>query len=149
MLTQGEIEELAVEWYNKLDVHAPLEEYRSLLAEEGLNMVFPEITCRNFEDFAKWYQGGETLPGVINLFFDEVHTLKLVRPIDISPEQATVKVIVKWETSKWKVGAAISERMVMDAYQTWIVKRSPTSQKAVIQSYIVDDLKLAPGSAPL
>ncbi len=148
-LTEGEIQELAVEWYNKLDIHAPLEEYKSMLAEEGLEMRFPEGSYQGFESFAGWYRGDANNPGVINLFFDEVHTLKLVRPVAICAEEATVKVIVKWEASKWNAPAPISERIVMDAYQTWVVKRSPTSQKPVIQIYTVDEMKSAPGSAPL
>ncbi|MDJ0730911.1 MAG: hypothetical protein QNJ33_13050 [Crocosphaera sp.] len=148
-LTEGEIQELAVEWYNKLDVHAPLEEYKSLLAEEGLEMRFPEGTYQGFDSFAGWYQGDANNPGVINLFFDEVHTLKLVNPVNISAQEASVKVIVKWEASKWNAPAPMSERIIMDAYQTWVVKRSPTSQKAVIQIYTVDELKPAPNSAPL
>lgn len=47
-LTEGEIKELAVEWYGKLDLHLPVEEYRTLLAEEGLEMKFPEGTFKGF-----------------------------------------------------------------------------------------------------
>lgn len=148
-LSEGEIQELAVEWYNKLDIHAPLEEYKALLAEQGLEMRFPEGIYQGFDSFAGWYRGDANNPGVINLFFDEVHTLKLVNPVTISAEEASVKVIVKWEASKWNAPAPISERIVMDAYQTWIVKRSPKTQKAVIQIYTVDDMKPAPNSAPL
>lgn len=148
-LSEGEIRELAVEWYNKLDVHAPLEEYRPLLVEEGLEMRFPEGNYQGFEKFAGWYQGDADNPGVINLFFDEVHTLKLVRPIEVTEQGTKVAVIVKWEASRWNPPAPISERIVMDAYQTWVVKRSPTTQKAVIQTYTVDDMKVAPGSASL
>ncbi|ACK66172.1 hypothetical protein PCC8801_2140 [Rippkaea orientalis PCC 8801] len=149
ILTEGEITELAVEWYNKLDIHAPLAEYRSLLAENDLEMRFPEGIYRGFEDFAQWYQGGTRHRGVINLFFDEVHTLKLVRLLGISDQEATVKVIVKWEASRWNAPVPISERIVMDAYQTWIVRRSPTSGQPVIQRYTVDELKPAPNSAAL
>ncbi len=148
-LTEGEIKELAVEWYGKLDLHVPAEEYRTLLAEEGLEMKFPEGTFKGFASFAGWYQGNGKNPGVINLFFDEVHTLKLVRQTSVSEEKAEVKVIVKWEASKWDPPAPISERIVMDAYQTWVVKRSPTTKKPVIQVYVVDSMEYAPGSANL
>ncbi len=148
-LTEAEVKELAVEWYTKLDVHAPLEEYKSVLAEEGLEMRFPEGTFKGFEGFASWYRGDDRNPGVINIFFDEAHTLKLVRSISVSEEKAEIKVIVKWEASKWDPPAPISQRIVMDAYQTWVVKRSPTTKKPVIQIYIVDSMKYAPGSAQL
>lgn len=148
-LTEAEVKELAVEWYKKLDVHTPLEEYKSLLSEEGLEMRFPEGTFKGFEGFAGWYRGDDQNPGVINIFFDEVHTLKLVRQTSVSEEKVEVKVIVKWEASKWDPPAPISERIVMDAYQTWVVKRSLTTKKPVIQVYIVDSMEYAPGSAKL
>ncbi|MGK7873981.1 MAG: ankyrin repeat domain-containing protein [Xenococcaceae cyanobacterium] len=148
-LTEAEVKELAVEWYKKLDVHAPLEEYKSLLVEEGLEMRFPQGTFKGFEGFAGWYRGDDQNRGVIDIFFDEVHTLKLVRQTSVSEEKAEVKVIVKWEASKWDPPAPISERIVMDAYQTWVVKRSPKTKKPVIQVYIVDSMEYAPGSAKL
>jgi len=37
----------------------------------------------------------------------------------------------------------------MDAAQTWVVRRSPTSGKPVIVIYTVDGLTLREGSVPL
>jgi hypothetical protein len=141
-LTDAEVQELAKEWYKKLDVHAPLEEFVPMLAEEGLKMVFPEATVEGFEGFKGWYER------VIGIFFDEVHTLKKV---DVTPkgEQADVKVVVKWEASVWKPPAPKSERIVLDAYQTWVVKRSPQTGKPVVTTYIVDSLDYYEGSAKL
>lgn len=142
-LTEAEIEDLATVWYRKLDVHAPLEDYVPLLAEEGLKMVFPEATVEGFEGFKGWYER------VIGIFFDEVHTLKQAKPTSVNEEQAEVSVIVQWEASVWKPPAPKSERIVCDAYQTWIVKRSPKTQKAVVATYIVDKIEYADGSAKL
>lgn len=144
-LTEAEIKQLASEWYLKLDVHAPLEEYVPFLIEEGLEMRFPEATVYGFDGFKDWYER------VVRIFFDEVHTLKEVKitPSENSANEANVKVVVKWEASVWKAPAAKSERIVLDAYQTWIVKRSPATQKPVIATYIVDSLDYAAGSAKL
>jgi hypothetical protein len=141
-LTDAEVQKLAKEWYKKLDVHAPLEEFVPMLAEEGLKMVFPEATVEGFEGFKGWYER------VIGIFFDEVHTLKKV---DVTPkgEQADVKVVVKWEASVWKPPAPKSERIVLDAYQTWVVKRAPQTGKPVVTTYIVDSLDYYEGSAKL
>lgn len=142
-LTYSEIKQLATDWYSKLDVHAPTEEYISMLAEEGLEMRFPEATVYGFEGFQGWYER------VIGIFFDEVHTLKKVEPKPIGNDQLEVKVVVKWEASIWNPPAAKSERIILDAYQTWIVERAPNSEKPVIVTYIVDSLDYYEGSAKL
>jgi hypothetical protein len=141
-LAESEIKQLATDWYRKLDVHAPMVELLPMLAEDGLEMKFPEATLRGMADFESWYQG------VIRIFFDEVHSVKEVK---VTPrgEGADVSVVVKWEASVWKPPAAESERIVLDAYQTWFVKRSPSSGKPVIARYTVDELVYADGSAKL
>jgi hypothetical protein len=141
-LVESEIKEMAANWYRKLDIHAPLEEFTPLLAEDGLEMQFPEATVYGFEGFKGWYER------VIGIFFDEIHTLKEVKA-SITGDTAEVKVVVKWEASVWTPPAAKSNRIILDAYQTWIVKRSPNTQKPVVTTYIVDSLKYYEGSAQL
>ncbi|MEH1878547.1 hypothetical protein [Nostoc sp.] len=141
-LTASEIKQLAADWYLKLDVHAPLEEYIPFLAEEGLEMRFPEATVYGFDGFKGWYER------VIGIFFDEVHTLKQVN-VQPSADEASVQVIVKWEASVWNRPAAKSQRIILDAYQTWIIKRSLNTGKPVIATYIVDSLSYYEGSAQL
>jgi hypothetical protein len=138
-LSETEIKELAAEWYHKLDVHAPMVEILPLLADEELEMVFPEATVHGQAGFEGWYQR------VIRLFFDEIHTLKEVTlmPSDSAVE---VKVVVQWEASVWNPPNAKSARIKCDAYQRWIVKRSPQTQKPVITKYTVDSLEYAEGS---
>lgn len=142
-ITQAEVQELAEVWYKKLDVHAPLEEFKPLLADSGVKMVFPEATVEGWEGFSGWYEK------VINIFFDEVHTLKEVTTTPKDNDRADVKVVVKWEASVWKPPAPESERIVLDAYQTWEVQRSPETGKPVVLTYIVDELKYYEGSAKL
>ncbi|NJK52701.1 MAG: hypothetical protein HC936_07505 [Leptolyngbyaceae cyanobacterium SU_3_3] len=140
-LSETELREFAEAWYRKLDVHEPLENYRSFLSEE-VEMVFPEATIRGFEGFAGWYER------VISIFFDEVHAVKEVKIISTSDNATDVKVIVKWEASVWNAPEPYSKRIVLDAYQTWTVKRS-TSGTPVVATYIVDELKYYEGSATL
>ncbi|MDJ0687495.1 MAG: hypothetical protein QNJ41_03200 [Xenococcaceae cyanobacterium MO_188.B32] len=142
-ITQAEVQELADVWYKKLDVHAPLEEFKPLLADAGVKMVFPEATVEGWEGFSGWYER------VIGIFFDEVHTLKEVTTTPKGDDKADVKVVVKWEASVWKPPAPTSERIVLDAYQTWEVQRSPETGKPVVLTYIVDELKYYEGSAKL
>lgn len=142
-LTQAEVQEMAAEWYKKLDVHAPLEDYIPMLAEEGLKMVFPEATVEGFEGFKGWYER------VITIFFDEVHTVKEATLTPKEGGKGDVKVVVKWEASVWTPPEPYSKRIVLDAYQTWEVIRSPKSGKPVVLTYIVDELKYYEGSATL
>jgi hypothetical protein len=143
-LTQAEVQAFAEDWYRKLDVHAPLEDFVPLLADDGLEMVFPEATVQGFEGFKGWYER------VVRIFFDEVHTVKEVKPsFKADGLAADVKVVVKWEASVWNPPAPYSERIILDAYQTWEVKRSPKTQAVVISRYVVDSLDYAEGSAKL
>ena len=141
-LTKSEVQALAANWYRKLDVHAPLIELLPMLADEGLEMRFPEATLRGSADFESWYEG------VIRIFFDEVHSLKQVN-VDLQGDEVQVQVVVHWEASTWKPPAAKSSRIKLDAYQSWTVRRSAETGKPVIAVYTVDRLAYEPDSAKL
>jgi hypothetical protein len=142
-LSSAAIQEMAAAWYKKLDVHAPVEEIVPMLAKEGVTMVFPEATVEGIDGFKGWYDR------VINIFFDEVHTLKEVSVTPKEDGKAEVKVVVKWEASVWKPPAPFSERIILDAYQTWEVQPDPETGNPVVLTYIVDELKYYEGSAKL
>ena len=140
-LTIAELKELAAQWYRKLDVHAPLVELLPLVDQDA-EMKFTEATLRGQADFEGWYER------VIRVFFDEVHTLKEVN-VRPSEDGAEVKVVVHWEASVWNPPAAKSQRIKLDAHQTWLVRRSPASDKPVIARYVVDKLVYDKDSAKL
>ncbi|MEO1620823.1 MAG: hypothetical protein AAFU53_07285 [Cyanobacteria bacterium J06632_3] len=142
-LSLTEVREFAEAWYRKLDVHEPLENYKPLLADDELKMVFPEVTIAGFSGYADWYDK------VINLFFDEVHTVKEVKLVKEGEDISTYEVVVKWEASRWNAPAPQSDRIVLDAYQTWDVRRSETTGKPMIVTYTVGDLVYAEDSAKL
>ncbi len=141
-LTEAEVRAFAEAWYRKLDVHDPLDEYRPLLAED-VEMVFPEATVYGFEGYTGWYNA------VINIFFDEMHTVKEVTLLDVRETDADVKVVVQWEASAWVPPQATSRRIKCDAYQTWVVQRSSTTRQPIVARYVVDSLDFAEGSANL
>ena len=140
MLNNESIEKFAKDWYRKLDVHAPMVELLPMLADKELQMVFPEATITGWAGFEGWFQR------VIRIFFDEVHTVKEVKP-QITGDSATVKVVVQWEASLWNAPEAMSKRIVCDAFQTWEMKI--IEGKLVITKYIVDGLEYHEGSATL
>ncbi|HJZ60494.1 MAG TPA: nuclear transport factor 2 family protein [Gemmataceae bacterium] len=141
-LSEAEVRQLVVDWYRKLDVHAPVDEYRQLLADDGLEMRFPEATLHGFSAFRDWYER------VVRIFFDEVHELKELR-ITPAGDQADVQLVVRWEARRWKPPAAKSEQLRFDAAQSWRVRRSAQSGRPVVVIYIVDSLTPLEGSVPL
>jgi hypothetical protein len=68
-ITLDDIKKFAAGWYLALDQHVPVEESYKFLADQGLNMQFPDGEIYDFLSFKKWYDR------VTNLFFDENHTV--------------------------------------------------------------------------
>jgi hypothetical protein len=141
-LTTAEVRKFAIEWYRKLDVHAPLTDVSPMLATKGLEMKFPETTLRTTAEFAAWYER------VTRTFFDEVHNVRDVHST-ITDDGAEVEVVVHWEASVWNPPAAKSQRIKLDAYQTWYVVRNPETERPVIVRYTVDKLEYTKDSARL
>lgn len=143
-LNKAEVEKMVTDWYRGLDVHKAQVDIQQYVSEGDLEMVFPEATLRSLPEFELWLQG------VYRIFFDEVHTMQSLN-VTVAPDgqKADVKLVVRWEASRWKPPSPKSERLMMDAYQTWVVKRSQASGKPVITKYVVDNLKPLPGSVAL
>ena len=144
-ITQEQIKTFVAAWYRALDNHDPIEECYTLLAEDGLNMQFPDGDIRDYSSFKKWYDR------VTNLFFDENHYVQTVEAT-ISGDEAVVDVVVGWQASWWEAPAAKSKRVSMDATQRWTVRRSLKNRFGLeIVSYnaTVEPFKYAPGFARL
>ncbi len=141
-LTTAEIEEFVRDWYKALDVHVPMVNILPMLADEGLEMQFPEATLHGHAEFEGWYQG------VIRIFFDEVHKVKTVE-VSQEGEDYNLKVVVEWHASVWNPPDAQSSRIILDAYQRWVVRSAPETGKPVVVTYIVDKLDYHEGSAKL
>lgn len=138
--TEAEIRRLANDWYRKLDLHVPIDEILPLLAGDDFEIRAPEGTFRGGDEFKRLYEEGWT-----RNYFDEVHELE---QLSFTPagDKVEAKVVVRWQARAWKPPAPRSERVDLDAYQTWVVQRSPDSGQAVILTYSVDDLKPRPES---
>src|SRR5512147_483287 len=143
-LSRQEIEAFAADWYRKLDEHVPAADIVPLVRDQGLEFVVPEATLRSRREFGDWYAGGGGHPGVINLFFDEVHTLSQVEARSDGPV-AQVKVVVNWQARRWRSPAPRSQWIGFDVFQTWELVRSPETRKPVIARYVVDELRPMPG----
>jgi hypothetical protein len=143
--TRDEIEAFAADWYRKLDEHVPAPDIVPLVLDQGLEFVVPEATLRSRNEFGDWYAGGGGHPGVINLFFDEVHTLSRVEATP-GGQRVEVKVVVNWQARRWRPPSPRSQWIGFDAFQTWELVRSPQTGSPVIARYVVDELRPMPGS---
>jgi len=144
-ITEDQIKQFVAAWYVLLDIHAPIEECYKLLAEEGLNVQFPDGDIRDFEGFKRWYDR------VTNIFFDEDHNVASVEA-RISGDEAEIDIVVAWQASFWQPPAAKSKRTAMDATQRWTVRRSsknPYGLEIVSYNATVEPFKYAPGFARL
>ena len=141
-LAEASVKQLVDEWYHLLDVHAPVEELVPLLADDGLEMYWPEGPTFGIDGFKGWYER------VTRTFFDEIHTMKELA-ITSRGDQADVKLVVNWQARVWNPPDAKSKWLGMDARQTWVVSPSADGSHAVIQKYVVDGLDPMEGSASL
>ena len=141
MLSHPELWAFASHWYRLLDVHAPLESFRPLLSED-VQLVFPEATVTGFEGYSDWYNR------VITIFFDEQHTLKVADIIADNGDNWSAHVVVNWKASIWTPPASSSTRLMMDADQTWDLKRN-ASGALVVSRYVVNGMAYEPGSCKL
>lgn len=141
-LVISEVEQFVIDWYKKLDVHAPSAELLPLLADEKLEMRFPEVTLYDKAGFLEWYDR------VTHRFFDEVHTMKELN-VTTDGQRANVTLVVNWQARIWDAPAPKSVWLGFDAAQRWVVERSPQTRELVVVTYIVDALTPMPGSASL
>lgn len=145
-LTEEKIKEFVAAWYRALDNHVPIEDAYALLADDGLNMQFPDGDIRDFNSFKAWYDR------VTNLFFNEDHYVQSVSIRESSGDEVTLDVYVGWQASWWEPPAAKSLRLAMDATQRWTVRPSSKNRyglEIVTYNATVEPFKYAPGSAHL
>lgn len=140
MFSHPEIWAFASAWYQLLDIHAPLECFRPLLADD-VKLVFPEATVNGFDGYSVWYNK------VVSIFFDEVHTLKVADIESVDGDECIVHVVVNWQASVWNPPAATSIRLMMDADQTWTVKK--VGDDLLVTRYVVNGMTYEPGSCKL
>lgn len=140
-LTAPTISDFAADWYRALDRHDDINDVFTMLVDNGLVMNFPEGTSKGHTGFREWYDA------VTTRFFDEVHTVREVKAISLSPKEAEVSVVVNWQAKMHEGQDAKSSWLGFDAYQTWTVVAGPNGPQ--IKVYTVDKLDPMPGSASL
>jgi hypothetical protein len=143
-----QIRAFATAWFQALDVHAPIGECFSMLAENMLHMNFPDADIRDHASFKKWYDR------VINSFFDEKHTISDIEILSSTEDRTKIKVVVRWQAIWCNPPAPDSQRIDLEATQRWALRpcssaKNPFGLEIVDYSLPAENLKLAPGSAKL
>lgn len=130
-LTEAEVNQFVAQWYHSLDIHVSLEDFLAMVADEGIEFRFPEVTVTDKDGLTDWYKR------VTNTFFDEVHETQELA-ITVEGDSATVNITTRWQESHWDAPAPKSERQTFLARQTWKVVRSAKTGQPVVLTYIVD-----------
>jgi hypothetical protein len=145
--TTEQIQKFAAAWFHALDIHAPLQECCTMLADHSLLMHFPEADIRDFAAFKKWYDR------VTHIFFDEHHTIRNVQVINSTDDGAELELLVRWQSGWWEPPAATSKQIDLDVKQKWVVQRCSPGKNAfgleIVEYNLSDGFKYAPGSAIL
>lgn len=144
-ITLEQIKIFVAAWYEALDFHLPIETVYPLLADEGLNIQFPDGDIKDKASFKTWYDR------VTNLFFDENHNVVSV-DANITGDSAILDVVVAWQASWWVPPAAKSTRTSLNATQQWKVKKSTKNSyglEIVEYNATVKPFEYAPGFAHL
>lgn len=145
LITVEQVQRFTAAWYQALDLHVPVEECYSLLAEGGLHMRFPDGDLHDFDSFKRWYDG------VTHRFFDENHTVHDVQP-RIWGAAAEVRILVGWQASWFEPPSAKSKRLSLDATQRWLVRSSTRNAhglEIVYYDATLEPFQYAPGFARL
>ncbi|MFC0547846.1 nuclear transport factor 2 family protein [Kutzneria chonburiensis] len=115
------------QWYDLLSDHEPVERLLPMVADDGLEMAFPERTLRGHADFRDWYVA------VGEAFSDQTHTVELLSSTD-NGDTIDIAVTVVWEATN----NADDSRSKFRVNQTWQLVKTATGP--VISTYAVGDL---------
>lgn len=141
--TETQLRSFAAEWFAALDRHAAIETLLPLLADEELEMHFPEGVQKGHAGFRNWYDT------VTRRFFDEVHELKEFTVTRSDSTGAEVRLVVNWQAKIWDPPQPRSMWIGFDASQTWKLQSSPANGGLKMTRYIVNSLDPMQGSPSL
>ncbi len=131
-LTDAMVQRFAKVWYDELSNRAPVELLLTMLADNGLDVRFPDARLRNHADFRAWYaKVGEN-------FDQQQH---IVESLATQPSENGMLVFV---TVVWKARQkSDNKQLAMRASQTWTIGRAGPDNLPVILSYNVNSLENA------
>lgn len=134
VISKTEVELLASNFYHALDTHADPEECLQYLAfnSKDFEMLFLKDRIQSKDEFIEWYNK------TIRTSFDESHKLKeIVNFEEVGDGKVKLDVIIAWQSSRWTPPEANSIRYKADIEQSWVVKRSASSNQPLFEKYIL------------
>lgn len=141
--TESQLHAWVADWFAALDRHDDVEGLIPLLADDELELHFPEGAQKGHVGFRSWYET------VTHRFFDEIHELKEFEVVRRDDARVEIRLIVNWQAKIWDAPEPRSKWLGFDAVQTWELQYSPQTDEPQIVRYIVDRLDPMPGSAAL
>lgn len=132
LFNQEEVLTIIDRWYKGFDSHAPIETYKSLLAQGDIFIDLPPVPKTDFESFSTWYKENN------KTFFDGKHTLKSI-DITLDKETATAVIPLHWDVRMWTPGDAKSRELHLDMLTT--ITFIPDSETGAprIQKYLSEE----------
>jgi hypothetical protein len=140
--TKAQLRSYAADWFAALDHHVDIENLLPFLADEELEMHFPEGIQKGHAGFRVWYDT------VTRRFFDEIHELKEFT-VTRNDTRADIHLVVNWQARVWDPPQPRSKWLRFDATQTWQVRRAHGNENLHIIRYVVNALDPMPGTASL
>jgi hypothetical protein len=131
-MTDDLSEAFAVDWFDRLSRHEPVDRMLPRLARDGLDMAFPERTLRGHEDFSDWYEA------VGRAYTDQRHTLERFHG-ETRGEHVDVELTVLWTATQTADGAREAYRVE----QQWRLIKGPGDQLRIL-TYQVGTLRPIP-----
>lgn len=115
------------EWFDRLSAHVEVDALLPMVSSDpDLEIVFPERTLRNHDEFRDWYAG------IGRLFSDQTHDVEAVDVQRLDDNTTAVEVTVVWKADR-RDGSSVSAR----ASQSWALRRSFASGAPQIVTYRV------------
>jgi quinol monooxygenase YgiN len=125
-----EVSAFVATWFQRLSDRAPVDELLPMVADEGLDMRFPDATLASHEDFRKWYEQ------VGQAFRDQSHEVLEVQQTPGADASVDLAVTVIWRATTIADGRSFASR----ATQSWRLRRSSTTAEPEIVGYHVESL---------
>jgi len=126
-LTEENIKNMVLNWYNGTNEHVPSECLEAMLAED-VHMSYPNSPepIIGVAAFRAWYKD------VLQKYFDEIHVVERL-DIILHGQTAEATVIVRWETRSWESGHAKSKYEAHLSRQKFVIARCPDSGRIYIK----------------
>lgn len=108
----NDVRAFVYQWFHWFDVHADEKLFLEHLAEDGLELRYPESTLRSHAEFAAWYRGvGDTIRS-------NTHDVSEVEVTVLAEQRYQITLRVWWRAVTTK-----GESLSINLRQIWQIKR--------------------------